>query len=97
MDSGAGKSAHGFDRPDHPLHEVDLVNALIHDRPAAVELPGTAPGAGSVIFIGAMPRRDDTDPCKPAETVLLNGFTQGGIGGVPAVLKDSGEPDAVFF
>ena len=97
MDSAGGEGADGFDGTDDPLNEIDLVNALVHDRPTAVELPGPAPAAVGVILVGSIPGRDRAGPADFSKSTLLDGIVQNGVGVVPTVLENAGEPDAEFF
>ena len=45
---------HALDGTDEPLHQVDVVRRLVHDR-AAVELPRPAPRLGVVVLLRARP------------------------------------------
>ena len=52
------RGGQGRDRVDvahQPVEQVDVVDRLVHERAAAVELPGPAPAAGVVVLLGPPP------------------------------------------
>ena len=53
--------------PISQYEQVDVVDRLIHQRAAAVELPGPAPAAGVVILLGAPPLDVRIAQGEPAE------------------------------
>ena len=60
------------DRPHQPREEIDAVDGLDHQRPAAIEFPGAAPGAAVIIILGAMPLYDGVAERKPAEAATVD-------------------------
>ena len=56
-----------FDVAHQPVKQIDVVNRLIHERTAAVELPRSAPAAGVVVLLGAPPFDVRIAQREPAE------------------------------
>jgi hypothetical protein len=90
--AGVGEHLH---RPAERRDEqVDGVHALVHQRAAAVQLPGAPPVAGVVVALPAPPvdRRDARG--DPAELAAGDG-REGGLGGrVEPVLRDDRDQGA---
>ena len=85
---GAGVGEH-LDRPAHRGdQQVDGVHALVHQRAAAVELPGAPPVAGVVVALSAPPVDRGDAAGQPAELAGRDGV-DGDLGGrIEPVLGD---------
>ena len=64
------------DRAHQPGEQVDAVDGLVHQRAAAVELPGAAPGAAVVIRLRAIPLHIGVAEREPAEAPCVDGPLQ---------------------
>ena len=92
----SGERENARDRPEAPLDQVHGVDALVHDRAAAVELPGAAPRAAVVIRLRAPPLVVGVADGDPPEPPLGDGGLQrDGALGEP-VGEDRADLDAVF-
>lgn len=52
------EAADALRHAEHPLEEVQVVRALVHEHAAALALPRATPAAGGVVIIGAEPVGD---------------------------------------
>ena len=97
MDSARAICTDALDRPGNPLQQVDVVDGLIHDCPAAVELPCAAPPAVVVVLVGAVPGCETSRPGDLAEPAFFGGLLNGAVSVAPAILIDRRETDAFFL
>jgi hypothetical protein len=80
-------------RAEEPLHEVDVVRGLVHDR-AGVERPRPPPRRLVVVLLWARPPHRRVGEEDPAEAPLVDRAPEEPDGGVQAVLLDDEELDA---
>ena len=66
-----GRDLH--DRAHQPGEQIDAVNGLVHQRAAAVEFPGAAPGAAVVVGLRAKPLHVGIAQRQPAEPPCVDG------------------------
>src|SRR5207244_485464 len=97
MNAAGGICAYAAHRPREPLEQIDGVNALVHDRPAAVPLPSPAPSAGFVILVCPIPRRETPGPGELAESPFFDRAANRAILVLPSILKNARELHAFFL
>ena len=79
-------------RTDQPLHQIDVVRGLIHDRPA-VELPGTPPRLGVIVLLRPLPPYRDIRQVYPPEAALVDRPLQELNGRIEPVLLNDEQVD----
>lgn len=88
---GAGEGPSTSDGAGEPKHEVEGVDALVHEGPAAVEGAGAAPAARVIIFLGAEPGDAGLHTEDPAKGALFDEAVHAQAGGVETVLGDDAD------
>ena len=71
-----------LDVAHQPVEEIDVVNRLVHERPAAVEIPGAPPAARIIILLGSPPFDVGIPQGQAAEPATRDRFLQANIGRV---------------
>ncbi len=61
-----------LDGSHQPAQQIDAVNGLVHQRSAAVEFPGAAPGTAVVILLRAIPLHVGIADRQSTETALID-------------------------
>ena len=101
LDAMVGQSRRlGHDRLDvahQPVQEVDVVDRLVHECPAAVEVPGAPPAARVVILLGSPPLHVGVSQGQAAESATCDGLLEANVGRREPRREDRAEANAGRF
>jgi hypothetical protein len=74
-----------------PVEQVDIVNGLVHERAAAVEVPGAPPAARIVVLLGSPPLHVRVAQRQAAEPAPRDGLLEPQVRGAEARGEDGAE------
>ena len=78
--SGGGQGLDRVDVAHQPVEQVDVVDRLVHQGAAAVEVPGPAPAAGVVVLLGPPPLDVGVAQGQAAEPAGVDRLLEGEVG-----------------
>jgi hypothetical protein len=87
-------SQNAADRPHKPEKQIDLVNALVHEHPAAVQLARSAPRPAFIVFLASKPFDVRVAKDKAPKTSFRKGLLDLLRTVSETVLENAGKPDA---